>query len=218
MKDLLHACRQLALPELPPEYGYKSVPLAVCDAVFSIGARYEAVTRPVVRRFARFIGSALYASQPGEAVTPRQALAICSHHTDDALAADALRNRQRTSTRNGILKSEALRRWLTAFADQNLASFADVLASSTWLPKVKAIPGQRDAVLPYFLMLAGDGSRIKPDRHIVRFCERHGGKVADLAAIAAAIGIEPRQLDYAIWLHESSAPGKDPAPARDSGV
>jgi hypothetical protein len=185
------------------------VPLAVCDAVFSIGARYEAVTRPVVRRFAGFIGSALYAPDPGKLVTPREALCLCNRHTDESLATEVFGNRQRTSTRNGVLKTEALRRWLSVLADQNLTSFADILSGRNWLAGVKAIPGQGHAVLSYFLMLSGDGSRIKPDRHILRFCERHRGRLQDLAPIATEPAIEPRRLDYAIWLHASANSGQD---------
>lgn len=43
----------LANARLHPEHDCASLPLCVIDAVFSIAARYEAVTKPTVVRFAK---------------------------------------------------------------------------------------------------------------------------------------------------------------------
>ncbi len=82
-------------------------------------------------------------------------------------AADALfGNRQRTSTRSGILKAEAVRRFALALRDAGIDEFPDL--DDDRLAKAEAIartiPGQRSGIsFDYFRMLAGDDSLSIPE-------------------------------------------------------
>lgn len=201
--QLVEACSRLPVRPLPPEYDYSCVPLAVCDAVFSIGARYEAVVRPIVTRFADFLNVPLFGIQQAP-MSPKEGLRIIGHLSDATMASQVFKNRQRTSSRNGVLKSCAVRMWLEALSSLAIERFQDVHGHPRLFKAVARIPGQSKRPFEYFLMLAGDTGRIKCDRHIIAFCTNFGGAAEELPSIAKALGREPRELDYSIWFAMSN--------------
>ena len=95
------------------EYHYNSLSLCVIDAVFSIGVRYEGV-RAVVRRYCEYFGLEEY--RPDQSAVPakasQEALSGLVRHFDDLglerMTSEVFVNRQRTSTKSGILKAEAV--------------------------------------------------------------------------------------------------------------
>lgn len=216
----------LADARLPEEYYYASPTLCVIDAVFSIGVRYEGV-RAVVDRYCRHYGLARDRASretlpPVTGQEPIGALAERVAETGaERMAGEVFRNRQRTSSRSGILKAEAVGRFASALAAHRIERFQDIGAN---LPgrlleeAVARIPGQRSGIsLRYFWMLAGSDDLIKPDRMILRFLSRALGRpvrieeAGDILTGAAALlrrnypSLTPRLLDYKIWEFQRSA-------------
>jgi hypothetical protein len=189
------------------------------DAVWSIGVRYAGVLNVLERyRAARRRKGA-----DPDRDTPQELAAYINRVGGAEAFADVVKNRQRTSSRSGILKAEAvmLAAELLAAADaespRDLASAApEKLADlrDRWT----ALPGQASGLSwDYFLMLTGLQG-VKADRMVRRFVadalgvdeqaisqrEAH----ALLTEAASRLGVDVSQLDYAIWLHQS---GNKPA-------
>ena len=113
----------------------------------------------------------------------------------------------------GRMRSEAIYDALSALADlgvtttQNLRDAADQSDAERAWCSVKGLGKQSWA---YLLMNAGEASRTKPDTMVRRFLARATGKPVDaveatrmVTGAAAALDVEVRNLDRAIWLHES---------------
>lgn len=190
---------------LPQEYFYKSLPLALIDAVFSIGVTYKS-TQNTVERFCQNQCPewALYRSDQGPERTLADLLAVANGWQPSELAANVYGNRQRTSSRNGILKAEAVTRCAVILRNHGVERFSDahLLHDNPELDRdFRLVPGQISGIsLGYFKMLCGDDNGIKHDRHIQAFMTRHGiASIAVLKAIARELEISPRVLDYAIW-------------------
>jgi hypothetical protein len=133
---------------------------------------------------------------------------------------------QRTSTRNGILKSEAVFRFASVLHKHGVDSLDDV-PKITWYENLKAemqkpyaqeiltIPGQRSGIsLVYFSMLTGSTGLVKPDRMVITFLEdivQHpvGQEQAQylLSYASKCLNDEfplltPRALDHEIWNYQ----------------
>jgi hypothetical protein len=209
---LLEDVERLGPPETwPAPDGYPGLALCVLDAVWSIGVRYEGVVNVVGRYRALAAGQGRDADQDGPAELLASAAAIGG---PEALA-EALGNRQRTSTRSGILKAEAVLLTARVLADAEVQSTAALLVLS---PKALeglradfvAVRGQGSGLsFDYLLMLAGRPG-VKSDRMIRRFVARAtGAESADavtvsdardlVTAAAAALGVDAHRLDSAIW-------------------
>lgn len=213
-----HALPALHSAALPEEYTYSSLPLCVIDAVFSIGVRYTAV-RNVVTAFCAAQSPPwprLAADGVAERTVSAFLAATATWSADDLAARCFGGNRQRTSTRAGILKADATVAFARALAAHGIDRFAD-LADDDKVNRAEAavrlIPGQGSGIsFGYFLMLGGDESGVKPDRMICRFvAEALGIKDipppearATLLRACAVIRNEmpeltPRLFDWCIW-------------------
>jgi hypothetical protein len=205
---------------LGDEHEYASLPLCVIDAVFSIGVKY-ASTKLVPPRWAA-------AQTPQWPVYRRASIvehsisdfigALNSSPSDD-LATNIFRNRQRTSSTNGILKAEAVRQFAAALQRAGIERFAD-LEDEKKLEQaegfVKQVKGQSSGIsFDYFRILVGHQT-VKADRMVCRFVASAAGledvapTVAKLAVIDATALLKPdfpslntRLLDYVIWNYES---------------
>jgi len=227
VKTISSLCRsvlKLKDARLPPEYYYRSLPLCAIDAVFSIGVKYEGV-RNAVRRYAEAFGLDIY--RPTEAYPERgdqQSVEDFLRKADALgtgyLAESVFRNRQRTSTRNGILKAEAVYRFCQVLRRHGVNVFQDLqpaLSNPALEEAVREIPGQRSGIsFIYFCMLAGEEQGIKPDRMVIRFLEQALGRTVKigeaqqlLTAVSETLRAEyphltPRLLDYEIWSYTRS--------------
>ena len=96
------------------EYGYHNLPLCIIDAVFSIGVNYTS-TDNTVKRFCVHFGVTRLREK--ELVPQSEQLSVTSFiqfhqgFTFQEMAEKVYQNKQRTSTRNGILKTEAAYRF-----------------------------------------------------------------------------------------------------------
>lgn len=206
------------------EYRYASLPLCVIDAVFSIGVRYIS-TQATVARFCEKTSWPKFAAS-------RESRGAGSHGLSDLLslyasisseiAAEALfGNRQRTSTRSGILKAEAVRLFADALLRCGIDHFSDMTQDRIALAEaiILGLPGQGSGIaFDYFRMLAGNDDLIKPDRMVLRFVADALGlaslpstrQAALLVRLAAreltdrSIVWTPLALDHAIWRYQST--------------
>jgi hypothetical protein len=143
----------LAAASLGDEYYYQSLPLCVIDAVFSIGVRYSG-TRQLVARYCEYtkqrrlrVGKDLPPTAEQEAVTtfcdrPEQA-------DPSRMAERVYGNRQRTSTKNGILKVEATFRFAGALRSHGVEFLQDVpqiADSARCEADIRSIPGQGSGI------------------------------------------------------------------------
>ena len=209
------------LAELEDEDGWKPAPeydsaaLALIDAVWSMGVRYRGVLNVIARYTAARVEQSADAKLDG----PEHLLAFIEGCGSADAFAEVVANRQRTSTRSGILKAEAVPKAAAVLASHGVGTpeelrelDADALAAveADW----RAIAGQGTGLSwEYFLMLCGI-SGVKADRHIRRFVAEALDvpeaqvTAADARALVIAasdeLGIDWRVADYAIWNEMSS--------------
>jgi hypothetical protein len=201
---------------LPAEYHYSSLVFCVTDAVFSIGVRYESVQR-VVRNLARFLGlSQVYRSPDEIELTLSDFMGAMSSWTADSMAQSVFNNKCRTSTRNGILKAEAVLKFSEGLIESGINSFADLTPSRLEVAgvKIRSIKGQKSGVsFKYFCMLAGLDHLIKPDRMVCRYVQDTLGLPREVSPSFAEQmileslellranrpSISAREVDYVIW-------------------
>ncbi len=218
----------IASIELDDEYFYQSLTLCVIDAVYSIGVKYGGV-KNVVKKYCEYYGLDRVRT-PRENTLPKgpqESIAdLCKkfdEHGHEYMANHVFDNQQRTSTRNGILKSKAVCMFAKALQNHDVDNFEDVPKASNNIKledKIKGIPGQSSGIsLKYFWMLAGKDDQIKPDRMILRFVDaalkrKPGTTTTDEAETLLRDAHEIlrqehssltlRELDYAIWNHQRS--------------
>ncbi|UNN05284.1 hypothetical protein [Rhodococcus opacus] len=145
-------------------------------------------------------------------------------------------NKQRTSTRGGILKADAVLRYARILNDHGVRTLQDgrdLLTDSVHLGTVETalrqVPGEGTAGVRrgYLWMLVGDEDTIKPDRMVLRWLAAHGvdGTTPEqartlLSAVSERISSElgrrvtAWEVDHAIWLaarSRDSHQGRGPA-------
>lgn len=216
----------LSKAELSPEYFYHSLPFCVIDSIFSIGAKYSATRNTVIKYCAKFDLVRLRDGPSYPEANAQQSVSEAIQNFDDygidRMAVEVLENRQRTSTKNGILKSEASHNFLQALKNFGVDDFQDFADCDVVdLEKsVTNITGQKSGIsFSYFLMLAGSDDHIKPDRMIHRFLSNVIGRkiftheeARDLLLHATEElkysykDLTPRLLDHTIWNYERSKP------------
>ena len=197
--------------------GYDSVGLAMIDAIWSIGVRYQSVENVI----ARYRAERLAGGHDAEADRPqdvRRFIEACGGPEGFALR---VRNHQRTSSRNGILKAEAVLHEARILEHERVVVPADLAgASEERLDHLRgrwsAVPGQASGISwRAFCMLVGL-AEVKPDRMIRRYVASALGRSGESAvgveeardlvmATAAHLGVSPRALDYAIWSYQSGS-------------
>lgn len=200
------------------EWVWTSASYCVIDCVWSIGADYHSVTLKMVRKVAA-AGGDDEPSAPSAGRTrgdPLPLSALRSRYTIDSLV--EVTNRQRTSTRNGILKADAVLRYADILQQHGVDSMGDLAAAVSDPVRqiidadLARVPGDGTAGIrrSYLWMLAGDEFTIKPDRMVLRWFESHGYPVSPAQArvavqtLSEALStptspVTPRMLDRAIW-------------------
>lgn len=177
----------------PRRWQWLSLSLCIVDAVYSIGAHYDRHVLPVVRRVAADAGIETPSVPPPvtDLVDPLPLEAFLDRYDSvDALLA-VTNNRQRTSSRGGILKAEAVLQYATILHEHGIRTLDDarVLLDEpqrldTVETALRAVPGEGGFGVRrgYLWMLVGDEDTIKPDRMVLRWLARHG---ADVEAVTA---------------------------------
>jgi hypothetical protein len=207
---------------------WTSLPLSVIDSVWSLGSKHESQVVPLITRFCHshtphWAGTT--ASKPTSDVKPtlREFVDIIGHRLRTGHSYETLfGNRQRTSSRNGILKAEAVHEFALSLLASGINNFSDLRDSSKIEEaetRVKEIPGQRSGLsFKYFLMITGEDDYVKPDTQIRRYVSDALGvewtrlvseeKAEELVKEAARRfandyhGLTPAGLDNAIWAYQ----------------
>lgn len=215
--------------ELNDEYFYQSLPLCVIDSVYSIGVKYEG-TRNTVKKYCDYYGlrrirkdrTAL--PERGMQESLKEFLDKLKSSGIDFFADQVFRNRQRTSTRSGILKCEAVFKFAQCLHRYGVDCFQDihhVVHEKRFENEIKSIPGQASGIsLSYFFMLSGSDDLIKPDRWIIDFIkDALGVTCSPSCAQTVLVGsceilkaqyptVSPRLLDNTIWKHQTGKKDK----------
>ena len=116
VESLCQACEatlNLKNAELSPSYYYDSLPQCVIDAVFSIGAKYTSTTN-VVKSYCAYYDLRVHNGGRDEKGDKHTISQLIDHITAIGMekSADVIfQNHQRTSTRSGILKADAVLRF-----------------------------------------------------------------------------------------------------------
>ena len=204
-------------------YFYQSLSLCVIDAIFSIGVNYKS-TLNVIENYCTYFDLKRIRSKKSE-LPPnseqesiKEFLEKVTHHGIDKFTEQIFDNRQRTSTINGILKTEAVHQFVKVLLNFNINYFQDVpkiLNNKEFEQEIKKIKGQNSGVsLRYFYMLVGEDTVIKPDRMILRFLiDGLHRKVKIEEAQVVLEGacnilkekyhkLTPRLLDLKIWTYQ----------------
>jgi hypothetical protein len=187
--------------------------LCVLDAVWSIGVRYRSVEN-VLTAYRQLRRNEL--ANP-ETDNPADLTATISAIGGAQGFSDQLNNHQRTSTRGGILKSQAVFDAAQTLTQHGLANPADLRsATNQRLDDVerdwRAVHGQRSGISWRYLLLLAGRQEVKPDRMIVRFVADaidRQPSTAEAAALVAAVSAtgrvdaDLRTLDHRIWSLQS---------------
>lgn len=212
----------------PRSERWGSLSYCVIDAVWSIAARYDQVVVPLVRRVAERNGDArplVDASQP----LPPDPLPLPAllERYPSAAALQGDTNGQLTSSRSGIAKADAVRRYADVLVDHQVTDLVTAAAMMTdgehWDEvnrSLATIPGegQHGVRRGYLWMLCGSDGMVKPDRMTLRWLVRHGCEadapqarmVLERAAreLTTRLGrpVTPWMVDHAIWKAERMRP------------
>lgn len=203
----------------PRQRRWVSLSLCVADAVWSIGAHYDNVVTPLVRKLAKEFG-VTEPTVPGNqalAADPLPLKRLAALSVDELTA---LTNHQRTSTRGGILKSEAVLEHCRVFLDHNVnvledvpGLFADAERFAAVDKALRSIRGEGGHGIRrnYLWMVVGQDDLIKPDRMVLRWFGRQGvildptGARDAIAAlvplVSARVGhkVTAWEIDHAMW-------------------
>lgn len=207
--------------KLDPEFYYQSLPFCVIDSVYSIGVKYE-IVKKTVKNFCDYNNLTVFRHNINSIPEKESQFSVTDFidmfgKSDfDELANSVFKNRQRTSSKNGILKAEAVVHFLRELSNEGINYFQDLENISTsFEAKIQQIRGQKSGIsLQYFYMLAGNDRLIKPDRMVIRYIEnivktpvsqkdcQNILEQTSLKLEDSGVYISPRELDNAIWNYQ----------------
>lgn len=210
----------------PNETFYKSLPICIMDAVFSIGVNYKSVEKATNTFMKHFSLNIPRAYPVGNEYTISDFLQnMDTFASFEEAAKVGFNNRQRTSSVNGILKAEACYRVAEIFKKHNINTLAEFNAYQN-KPALDAdilkVKGQSSGImLKYLYMLAGKADEVKPDRHMVNFMRQvfpeltmetknHNEIKKIMQETVSALKpkypqLTARFLDYLVWEHMSQS-------------
>ncbi len=156
---------------------YKSLPMCIIDAVFSIGVKYQSVEK-AEKAFISHFNLDISKKYPivNEYTINDFIRDMDTFASLEDAAVIGFNNRQRTSSVNGILKAEACYRVAKVFQNHNINSLGDFnkYTNKRMLDSdILKVKGQSSGImLKYLYMLAGNANEVKPDRHMVNFMKK----------------------------------------------
>lgn len=148
------------------DYGYQSLSVCILDCVYSLRAKYYAITIPVVDRYAA-------AFMNGNRLADGDTVSMLIDRMDtyglDKFRDVILKNHQVLGGANRIPKEKVcyqLAKYLQALHIETIEDFQRFESREILEIVVRAVNGLGDAGVNYLFMLAGDPNRCKPDVHI----------------------------------------------------
>lgn len=205
-----------------------SLSFCILDAVWSIGANYDTTVVPLVKRVAEQFDVAEPSVPESNPVRsdPVSLSAFRLHFRDDSQLI-ARTNKQRTSTRRGISKAQAVLEHMDVLSDFGVLTIGDAQALfddpgkmavvDDCLKKIKG-EGAHGIRRGYLWMLIGERNRIKPDRMVMRWFRHHdvalspasaAGVIHEIVRRLNETGTRPTnawEVDHALWLAGRNLP------------
>ena len=199
----------------PP--GYDGLALAVMDAIWSIGVKYQGVEH-VLERYRCWVSKEHGSS--ADLRTTRELLdEIRSVGGSTAFAKDVVHNFQRTSSRGGVLKADAVESACRALVDCDVLTAAD-LRERAGDPSIRdrwvAVHGQASGISWHYVLMNVRVDDLKADRMVCRFVAQslNVPEVSPDTAYEEVVaahkllaedhpGLSLRALDHAIWTYQS---------------
>jgi len=212
---------RLTTLEDPPGYWHGS--LCIVDSIWSISSHYGAA-KNVVARYCAYRGiENLSFARGSEICTGEdtiQDFMLCAQ-LDHGGFVTAIDNRNRTSSTNGILKSDAAIQLAEALVAEGICVRADLSDESMDLPGLEtwiAVQGQGTGISYIYARILAGADDVKPDRQVLRFVGECLGRNVDDPYRARAIfrravellrdahpDLKIAALDYAVWRHQSKS-------------
>lgn len=197
------------LDQVAPPAGYDELGLAVLDAIYSISVRYGSV-EAVLQRYRKHRRQE--GQEPAHDTAADLVAAIEAAGGPEAFALDVVCNKGRTSTRNGILKAEAVYQAAQVLVKHDVGEAAELRAvveagdADPIKDEWRAIRGQRSGITWRYLLILARTDNVKPDRMILRFLQDTLGRpvsreeaVTLVTASARELGASAREVDHRIW-------------------
>nr|WP_302621785.1 helicase associated domain-containing protein [Gordonia sp. UCD-TK1] len=211
---LVTACAPFRGLQAPSGYP-DGLALCVIDSVQSTGVSYSSVEN-VVARYRSYRRA--HGDDPDTDGVP-ELLATFDELGDPGGWAQKIGNNNRTSTRSGVLKSQAIRDAARVLDGARIASAEDLRETAndeTQLAQIRdkwcVVTGQRSGITWHYLQMLAGIPGVKPDRMICRFVADSLGLARRsvtpqfafeiVTAAAADIGMSPTDLDHAIWQYQ----------------
>lgn len=179
IKVLAEKCKK----ELPLENSnkttlgfYKSLPICILDAVFSIGIKYAIVVN-VEKNYMEYYQLKIERQEPikNEHTINDFIFNIEQFNEIEKFTNEVLKNKNRTSSNNGILKADACYQIAKIMQKRNintLNDFKNYTDKQGLNKEILQVKGQGSGImLKYLYMLTGDESLVKPDRWIERYIQ-----------------------------------------------
>ena len=224
LADYLENHFDLASIELPKEYNYTCFPLCLLDAVFSIGANYQS-TMNVVKRYCDQYTLTPFGKRDSVNHTTVDLIKNICCSGSEVFATDIVKNCQRTSSVNGILKAEAVLQCADVFRKHQINTIFDFNSklNEQIENEFRKVKGQSSGIsLSYLKMLCGDENTLKADRHVRNFLYEVlscSFSVEEAQAVVQSCveqlrkkttdgyaEINVRKIDYLIWEYMSKRP------------
>jgi hypothetical protein len=217
-----HAETSLCLEtaQLSRAYYYRSLPLCIIDAIFSLGVRYGQVEKVVCHvhkatKWPVFRPHGTPFPTEGEQVKVAELLQAIETHTQQTLFQNRGYANPAKAPDKRISKSDLVRRFAEVLIENNVETFQTLISHEQPAELDKSLcdlPSLSSGVaVRYFRMLAGDELQVKPDRMIQRFIEAGINRklsVDDSAKLVQETSkvlnekypsLTPRLLDHEIW-------------------
>lgn len=219
ISQLVNKCKSnLDLNKPDPNLSFpKSLPICILEAVFSMNVRNKS-SNNVWKRYMEYYG--ILADPNTGICKPEHTINdfinnANSFHSVDDFIDNVLKNRQRTSPTNGMLKAEAAIQVAKAFQNNGFNSLNDFNNTNYSHSQLDAdicmVKGQSSGImLKYLYMLAGSTNTCKPDRMLQKFIKSDNPHIEgnDIQSIMTDLvkllnpkypNLSVRGLDYLIW-------------------
>lgn len=204
--------------KLGDEFYYDNLTFCLIDAVFSMGIRYK-IVQNAITRYKNYISEKEFNFNEHKISDFIEIVNSipCKEEDKCLLFSEKVLTKNRTSPRNGILKTQAcyyIAQILVKYHIETKEQFnsmpKDIMESVK--KEISNVKGQSSGImLQYLYMLAGNDDICKPDRHLHKFVETATGEQEDDYTIQNLMknvtdilkkdfpNLTVRLLDYEIW-------------------
>ncbi len=155
-------------------YCYQSLPVCVVDCVYSLRARYNSVTVPIVERYANKYMNGDKTSADDDSLT-----GFIDHLTVPGLKSFADNIARNHQILGRVPKEEVclnIAEVLQGLGIETFKDFQDYPSREKLAETIKTVKGMGNAGVNYLFMLTGDDNKSKPDVHIHHCMEESCGE------------------------------------------